>query len=90
MKVGACISLSFEAAVVNETRRALAKGDEHLNSITLRRWDMLAQLCKPALQRALKKHGCFWSMSSGVLAMKRAAADAAIKTTSKDNRKVQR
>lgn len=65
------------ADILPRVRAAIAKGDEHLNSIPLRVWDMLALSAKPAITRALKAHGDFWSDAGGVCVVKQAAREAA-------------
>lgn len=57
-------------------RKALAEGDEHLNTIPLAEWDKLAVYGRRALSRAFKEHGDFYSMAGGVCAYKQAARDA--------------
>ncbi|MFN3612621.1 hypothetical protein [Tepidimonas sp.] len=61
---------------LDEVKKALASGDEHLNSIPLVRWDALASGAEYALRSALKAHGDFYSQAGGVCCMKQAARDA--------------
>lgn len=63
--------------LIAKVKAALADGDEHLNSIPLPHWDMLAHSERHALARALKEHGDFYSLAGGVCCMKQAAKDAA-------------
>jgi hypothetical protein len=59
---------------------ALEAGDEHLNTIALRNWDIMAANASPAIKRALKQvEGEFYSMAIGVCVMKAAAKIAAKK-----------
>jgi len=58
---------------------ALAKGDEHLNSIPHTSWDGLAAPYKQRLSAAFKEAGDFWSLAGGVCALKQAARDAVSK-----------
>ena len=62
---------------LDRVRKALAAGDEHLNSIPLSEWDAKALEAQSALTRALRGHGDFYSLSGGVCCMKQAAKDAA-------------
>lgn len=64
--------------IVSEVARALAAGDEHLNSIPIHRWDSLAAAAQGSLSRSLRRHGDFWSQAGGVCCMKQAARDAAL------------
>jgi hypothetical protein len=64
---------------VIEAKEALAQGDVHLNSIPLRKWDLLASSVNGSrsLSKALEELGDFYSMAGGVCAMKQAVIDAA-------------
>lgn len=59
--------------------RALEKGDEHLNSISLAFWDWLGAMLapSPAYRAALKDHGEIDSMAVRVCVLKAAAIEAA-------------
>lgn len=63
--------------LIAEVKAALARGDQHLNSIPLGRWDVMAFHASASLSRALKAHGDFYSLGGGVCCMKQAAKDAA-------------
>lgn len=62
--------------VVKTWAEALAKGDEHLNSLPLQYWDRFAAFAQPQITRALKLHGDFWSLAGGVCVVKAAARNA--------------
>lgn len=57
---------------VERTRKALADGDEHLNTIPLGYWDGLALAQKRAICKANKMRGepHAWSLGEGVCALK--------------------
>jgi hypothetical protein len=57
--------------------RALANGDEHLNSIPLSTWHSYAIYEKPATSPVFKVHGDSWSLAGGVCVAKQAAKNAA-------------
>ena len=59
-------------------KRALANGDEHLNTIRLSEWDVLSICAKHATAPAFKAHGDWWSIAGGVCVAKQAAIDAAM------------
>lgn len=65
-----------DKALLFKARAALDAGDEHLNSIPLRIWDMHAACAHLAVARALKVHGDSYSLAGGVCSMKQAARDA--------------
>ncbi len=62
--------------LLDRVRKALASGDEHLNTIPLRIWDGVAVNAQAALSRAFKAHGDFYSLAGGVCCAKQAARDA--------------
>lgn len=63
--------------LIARVQRALAKGDEHLNTIPLQDWDIMAQSAYWSLSAAFQKHADFYSLADGVCVMKQAARDAA-------------
>lgn len=63
------------SALGPEVRRALAEGDEHLNTIQLSRWDAIAALWHKQISESLKRHGDSWSLAGGVCTVKQAAID---------------
>jgi hypothetical protein len=67
----------FPPDFLDRVRKALADGDEHLNTIPIATWDRLAELVAPRIASALKKHGDFYSLAGGVCVMKQAAKNAA-------------
>lgn len=67
----------MDNALIERVRKALADGDEHLNTIPLRLWDSMAIACSSTFSRALKEHGDFYSLAGGVCCLKQAAKDAA-------------
>jgi len=71
--------IAFPDYLLSEVISALAKGDEHLNTIALRRWDVLAACAKSAIAPAFKRHGDYFSLAGGVCVMKQAAYIAAKK-----------
>lgn len=56
--------------------QALSRGDEHMNTIPLSRWDDEAARRQAYINRALREHGDFWSMAGGVCVMKEAVRQA--------------
>ena len=62
---------------LNEVRAVLARGDEHLNTIKLQRWDAVAAAAAPSLNSALRAHGDVPSLAGLVCIVKQAAIDAA-------------
>ena len=56
-------------------RRALAEGDEHLNTIPLLHWDNIATFWQDQISESLKRHGDAWSLAGGVCTVKQAAID---------------
>jgi len=65
--------------LIKETREAIAAGDEHLNTIPLKRWDDLAEAWRHRISPVLKERGTAYSISQGVCTMKAAARSAALK-----------
>jgi len=68
--------ISFDnSSMLPRVKRALVKGDNHLNSIPLRYWDCLAAVLghNPMVRLALKQRGDFFSLSVGVCMLKAAA-----------------
>ena len=72
------IAFRPDSEIVGRTRKALAAGDEHLNTIPLGEWDRMSEARVAVLNTALKQHGDFYSLGSGVCCMKEAARLAAI------------
>lgn len=71
--------ISFKnSEMLPEIKDALAKGDEHLNTIPLRQWDMMATFHRDRIRLALKNHDDFYSLGGGVCVMKAAAVEAAM------------
>jgi hypothetical protein len=62
---------------IERVRKALAAGDEHLNTIPLDEWDRRASGPTPHLSSAFKRHGDFWSLAGAVCVLKEAAKQAA-------------
>lgn len=56
---------------------ALAKGDAHLNTIPLHRWDAVGVYTMKILAPIFKAHGDGWSLAGSVCVHKQAAIDAA-------------
>lgn len=72
---------------LSEVAHAIERGDEHLNTIPLARWDALANATKALVGRAYTAHDpdmnlkpgtYFWSLGVGVCCWKQAARDAAL------------
>ena len=61
---------------LDRVRKALQAGDEHLNTIPLGYWDMIAGSLLPTAKKAFKQHGDFYSLSGGVCLCKQMAEDA--------------
>lgn len=75
--VAKAAGITFDSIVfLDKVKAALVAGDEHLNTIPLAQWDAMAIRNEAALRRALKLHGDFYSLGSGVCAFKQAARDA--------------
>jgi hypothetical protein len=64
-------------SLIKRVQEALGAGDEHLNTIPLPDWDMMAMNARRVLENPLKERGDFFSLGSGVCAMKQAARNAA-------------
>lgn len=60
--------------------RALANGDEHLNTIRLAEWDSIGIMGKSSTAPVFKAHGDFWSIAGGCCVAKQAAKDAAMES----------
>ena len=74
--------ISFERSnLLPKVKKLLAAGDEHLNKIPLKSWDMLATsyIDQNKLHSVFKAHGDSWSLAGHVCMLKAAAKDAAIK-----------
>ena len=72
--------ISFKRSnMLPQIKEALAKGDEHLNSIPLTIWDSMAIRNTARISTVLKEHGDFYSLAGGVCVMKTAAIEAASK-----------
>jgi hypothetical protein len=56
-----------------QVREALAAGDEHLNTLPLKRWDSFAGILPPGTSRALKERGDYLTLSVAVCLLKEAA-----------------
>jgi len=72
--------ITFDDEFIRTVRVALDKGDEHLNSIPLQRWDNMCFLDSrnTSLRDELKKRGDLWSLSTGVCMRKAKAKHLAI------------
>ena len=69
--------ISFKHSIwLPRIKKALAAGDEHLNTIPLLEWDALGSAFFPRLRTVFKNHGDFWSLAGQVCALKQAARDA--------------
>lgn len=74
------IAFNPDDPFIGRVRKALAAGDDWLNTIPLQAWYMKAACAQPAIKRAMKEvPGEFWSIAGGVCVMKQAAMDAAEK-----------
>lgn len=60
------------ADLIERCKQALADGDEHLNSIPLQRWDVMAAGFRPN-RSVLAERGEGWSLGTGVCCFKAAA-----------------
>lgn len=65
---------------LSRVRQALANGDEHLNTIPLREWDIRATCLLPSIRAAFRAHGDGDSLAGRVCLIKQAAIDAATET----------
>jgi NADH:ubiquinone oxidoreductase subunit D len=65
---------------IGRIREALANGDEHLNTIPLKWWDVKAASpwTQNALKRSMKAHGDILSLAGAVCVLKQAAKKAAM------------
>ncbi len=80
--------ISFaKSDILPKVKAALAAGDEHLNTIPLRTWDLRAtnSITQNAITRALKLHGDYFSLAGGVSTLKVAAINAAEGTEIRKN-----
>lgn len=59
--------------IVERSRKALANGDTHLNTIPLGTWDAMAMAREHQLRPILKARGDSFSLGNGVCAVKEAA-----------------
>lgn len=66
------IGLRLDVKLIEECAAALARGDEHLNTIALRRWDCMVPTLRGATA-ALKARGDWLSLGTGVCILKEAA-----------------
>lgn len=68
-----------DAKLIDRVKRALADGDEHLNTIPLGEWDMMAVSAQSwgGLHSAFKAHGDGYSLAGGVCLFKTMARVAA-------------
>lgn len=66
------IEIPPNVSFISRCADALAKGDEHLNSIPLREWDERAAN-QPGLARALRAHGDTPTLAGFVCVVKQAA-----------------
>lgn len=80
---GECTHREFYGAVVKDAgirytpedfivQRAMESKDGHYNDIPLTAWDAEAAVARPAISRALKAHGDFWSLAGGLCVVKEA------------------
>ena len=67
------VSLKGNPKLIARVKAALANGDEHLNTIPLSEWDILAAGAAPQIAASLKLHGDSYSLAGGVCVMKEAA-----------------
>jgi hypothetical protein len=58
--------------IVEKSRKALADGDTHLNTIPLRLWDGMVQHLR-GVSAALKERGDYLTLGNGVCVLKEAA-----------------
>lgn len=68
-----------EHALVDRARKALANGDQHLNTIPIKEWDAIGAnpILRTNLARAFKAHGDWLTLANIVCALKQAVRDAA-------------
>ncbi len=71
------VSYLGDPLIERRVKACLEDGDEHLNSIPLRYWDGLASAV-PALPKAFRDHGDYFTMAGAVCAVKQAALDAVL------------
>ena len=74
---------NFQDAFIRRVRKALADGDEHLNTIPLQQWDAMCFMDyqNASLKAELSKRGDTLSLAVGVCVRKAAAKDQAATTT---------
>ena len=65
---------------IDRVRGALANGDDHLNTISLRVWDQKACFLLPGIKRAFEVQGDSDTLAGRVCVLKQAARDAAEKS----------
>ena len=71
--------VNADPAFLGRIRRALANGDEHLNTIPLAEWDIRAMSLLPSVNATFKAYGEGNSLSARVCLIKQAARDAVAK-----------
>lgn len=69
--------VKISAKLAQETRQAIADGDEHLNTIKLERWDLIAEMWRHRIALVLRERGSHYTLSQGVCTVKAAARAAA-------------
>jgi hypothetical protein len=71
------IAFRSDSELAERARKALAAGDENLNTIPLGFWDRMASGGRPHLVRAFKRHDDCFSLAGAVCTLKEAARQAA-------------
>ena len=75
LSIAKAAGIKHNADFVLECKKALDRGDEHLNTIPLAVWDRKGVFVKLALSVALKKHGDGWCLSNNTCAQKEMARE---------------
>lgn len=78
------VPIDFSDSFIAEVKTALARGDRHLNTIALHRWDNMTHMYAPEISRELKNLDDFYSLGGGVCVLKEAARRAAITAATGD------
>lgn len=70
LEVALSAGLTLPEDILLDSKRALAGGDEHLNSVKLPRWDRLLPYRAGSVATELKKRGTFYNIAAGVCTLK--------------------
>ena len=77
LEVAKASGISYANSADLQLIKSSLASDKHLNNIPLEVWDRRARISQPAISRALKERGDFYSFAGGVCTHKAAAIEAA-------------